>query len=268
MKSIKRVLLTGMVLISCIFFSRSFSVQAAGVTYTASVPKEASAGVQIAVNILVSDNPGLTTLGLRLEYDEKILSYQKEKWTDDLNGGDNSLALVSDVTYAGKKVLNISMIDGSAYHEDGTIVTLYFKVLKAYSDCPVTLQLRDATDEDENPISGSTREVLSTESADVDNSNQDKIPDDNGSELKEDVTENEDSSSESITNMNQNAGSKKVGREEYDKSFKTGGFVWTSVLFGIWIVFMGIAVGCIIWQHRLKKHGKREIQHISGFKKD
>lgn len=138
----------------------SFPIKSFATDYFVVFPKTAQQGTVIAVKISVADNPGLTTLGLRVFYNPEILDYKNAEWSDLLLNGRDCQVLVSDVEYLDGKAINIAMIDNTVYQEDGTMLTLYFEVLKDYSESPVTLEFRDSTDAKESKVYGEVNTVF------------------------------------------------------------------------------------------------------------
>lgn len=114
--------------------------------YSITIPRQADKGSIISGEIEIKDNPGLTSLGLRLVYDANILEYRNVKWKPLFSDDDNQIKLVSDVEYAGKRAVNISFIDRNVFCEEGTVITVYFNVVKSYNENPIELEFRDATD--------------------------------------------------------------------------------------------------------------------------
>lgn len=256
-----------LVLAGWIVIFRYMPVQAADVSYYAALPETAETGAEIKVQVSVAENPGLTTLGLRMQYDPDVLSYQKDQWIDALSSGNNRLRLVSDVGGPEGRMLNISMIDSSVYKGSGTFVTLYFKVKKAYTQYPLTLQFRNATDKEEHPITGNAAVTALTGLSDNSGGNREDAV---GSA---DTADNKNAGGGNSGQMKTpadsgNSAAESAGNSGYDKSFKTGIFVWTPVLYGMCTVPAGIAVICLAVVDRLRKHGRREIQDIIGFGKD
>ena len=89
-----------------------------------------------------------------------VLDYKNAEWSDLLLNGRDCQVLVSDVEYLDGKAINIAMIDNTVYQEDGTMLTLYFEVLKDYSESPVTLEFRDSTDAKESKVYGEVNTVF------------------------------------------------------------------------------------------------------------
>ena len=135
------------------------SVYAAG-TYTATFPDVAEAGDEIRVSVSVPAGQTLTTLGLNLDYDATILTYKKDEWHTNEN---DQLRLVSDVTSENGRTLHISFIDAGGYTPEGNLVTLVFDVKQGYSESPVQLSFRDATDAEEKSIQGDVATIVESE---------------------------------------------------------------------------------------------------------
>ena len=248
MKNIRRNVFIGILLAACVLFTLPVKVLAATTIYTVTVPESATAGTEVTVPISIANNPGLTTLGLRMIYDTNIMEYKDAQWADGLSTGSNQMTLISDVEYGNGKALNISMIDGAGYNSDGVLVTLRFEVKADYAECPLELVLRDATDANENPVAGEIRYDKTGAS----------IVTPNGSTVGSANNSAEDSKNESVGH-NENA---------YDESFKTGVFVWTPLLWGGCIASGSVITVCAIHNCKVKKNGRRELQDIIGSGQD
>lgn len=116
--------------------SLSASTDAAGVTD----------GQTIDVRVNLSNNPGLSTLGMSLDYDSSVLQYSGSTWNASFSGSDMTMASDDGGT------LNLSAVCDDAYTEDGTVVTVRFDAVGNSSTVPVTLGLRDMSDSDLNGI--------------------------------------------------------------------------------------------------------------------
>ena len=104
-------------------------------------------GQSIDVRIDLRNNPGLSTLGIYLDYDSSILQYSGSTWNSSFSGSDITMASDDGGT------LNISVVCDSVYTEDGTVITARFDAVGNSKTVPVTLGLRDMTDSDLNGIS-------------------------------------------------------------------------------------------------------------------
>ncbi len=117
--------------------SLSASTDAAGVTD----------GQTIDIRVNLSNNPGLSTLGMSLDYDSSVLQYSGSTWNSSFSGSDMTMASDDGGT------LNLSAVCDDAYTEDGTVVTVRFDAVGNSSTVPVTLGLRDMSDNELNEIS-------------------------------------------------------------------------------------------------------------------
>ena len=119
----------------------------------------ANAGNTVNVTISTTSGASISTLGLRLYYDNEKLTYQGSQWVEKLKNSNSTMTLVSDVPYSGSQVLNISMIADGGYQSGSTFVTLAFTVKEGYTENPFKLELREITDENLQNISPTTNIV-------------------------------------------------------------------------------------------------------------
>ena len=209
-------------------------VQAATeLTYEVSSPKEFVTGSEVEITISIKNNPGLTTTGLRLVYDNTVLKYKGENWTEELKSGGSSLVLVSDVDYGQKKALNISFVDTVGYAKEGKLITLRFEVLKDFSGSPTELVFRDAADKNEKSLFG---EILGNETT-LEQTPEVILPD-------------------------------KEESGAYDDTFKTGAVSVETILILVCLGMTIMGIICTIWIKRLKRDERREVQNIMGFRAD
>lgn len=118
---------------------------AAASTPTLSVSADAGSaatGQTVNVNVSLSNNPAVTTLGMALDYDSSVLQYAGSTWNSAF--GSSDMTLVSD---DGGSV-NLSAVCDNVYTSDGVVVTVQFEAVSDASQIPVSLQLRDMTDGD------------------------------------------------------------------------------------------------------------------------
>lgn len=104
-------------------------------------------GQMIDIRVELSNNPGLSTLGMSLDYDSSVLQYSGSTWNSSFSGSDMTMASDDGGT------LNLSAVCDDAYTENGTVVTVRFDAVGNSSTVPVTLELRDMSDSDLNAIS-------------------------------------------------------------------------------------------------------------------
>lgn len=104
-------------------------------------------GQTVDVRVDLSNNPGLSTLGMSLDYDSSILQYSGSTWNSSFSGSDMTMESDDGGT------LNISAVCDDAYTEDGTVITVRFDAIGNSKTVPVTLGLRDISDSDLNELS-------------------------------------------------------------------------------------------------------------------
>lgn len=236
----------------------------AAAVYTATVPESARAGDEIRILITPPTGTVLTTLGLSLEYDANVLSYVRDEWHTDAN---EQLKLVSDVANGGGRMLNISFIDGNGYTANGALVSLVFQVKQDYAENPVNLVFRDATDKNEQAISGQTETVFSdtadngqTDGSITENTQTDEAANETGgsTEKTTDATNNS-----GLQHHNENAngyspasatGNVTGGQNGYDRTYKTGSRIEPrELLIGTAILTSVLLLGAIGYGIVLKK---------------
>lgn len=133
------VLFISMIQTNTVFAAASLSASAD----TASVQE----GSYVNVSINLGSNPSISTLGMELSYDSSTLSYDSVSWDGSFSESDMKMA--SDT---GSEV-NLSVVCDSSYSADGKVVTVRFRGISDASSIPVTLSLREMSDEDMDEIS-------------------------------------------------------------------------------------------------------------------
>lgn len=131
-----------MVMAVCLIF-------AAQPVYAASAPQLSAsvdtAGVKkgetVKVKISLKNNPGISTLGLELDYDAEELEYRACDWNSGLGGNDMKMA--SDA----QGIVNLSFVCDECYQADGTVAIVSFRAKKDVSAVDVALGLREISDE-------------------------------------------------------------------------------------------------------------------------
>lgn len=96
----------------------------------------------VEVQVSLTENPSISTLGASLSYDSSVLKYDSSTWNSGFSGSDMQMA--SDT---GSEV-NLSVVCDDSYSSDGTVVTVRFQAVEDASSIPVTLSLRDMADAD------------------------------------------------------------------------------------------------------------------------
>ena len=153
----------GSLLVTGLFLAFAISMRAeAAVSFTASAPESINAGDKVDIVVSMSGNTGLSTTGLRLQYDPALLSYQSATWSQEINNIGSMLKLASDVAYEGGRAINISFVDSNGYSGNGELITLHFTALKSYNGSPVTLGFRDASSTSGEDVTATAQSVPST----------------------------------------------------------------------------------------------------------
>lgn len=148
---IKRKKFTAVLL--CLFFScimQIHTVSAAAEPVLSAYADTAAAvqGNSVNIQIRLNSNPGFSTLGMTLNYDNSLLQYQDSVWSNQFFGEDMTMA--SDTG----NMVNLSVVCEDACSTDGTIVTVCFEAIQDFSSVPASLSLRDMTDTNLASVSG------------------------------------------------------------------------------------------------------------------
>jgi hypothetical protein len=102
-------------------------------TVTVGTTNNAAAGDKVTVRLVGSNNPGITTFGVQLGYNEDYLSYDGTyTWSSAVTS--NGIQMVTSATENNSPVVNISAVFSNTYSNNETIVTLNFTVKRAYTD--------------------------------------------------------------------------------------------------------------------------------------
>lgn len=176
-------------------------------------------GDTVTIQLVLENNPNITTMGLEMQYDSEILTYKSDAWTSELTAGNNNMTLVSDVEDGASKKLNISMVAYDGYTSNGTVVTLTFDVRQEFESLPVTLTVRDITDINLADISPANVAIVIDDNAGI-------------SETVDHVETQSDTGNKENDVNNTNP-------PKYDNTFKTG-VIDTQYVFAI------IAIGCAL----------------------
>lgn len=128
-----------------------------GIVYAASPTLSASAdtgsvaaGEYVNINVVLGNNPSISTLGAALDYDSSVLKYDSSTWNSGFS--DSDMQMASDT---GSEV-NLSVVCDDSYDADGTVVTVRFQAVADSSSIPVTLSLRDMADADLSAVADCT----------------------------------------------------------------------------------------------------------------
>lgn len=226
-------------------------VWGADVNITYQTKETAKAGDKVNVEIDVSGNKPITTLGLRLTYDSDKLTYESESWSQGIKDV-NAMTLVSDVESNGGKVLNISMISDAGYQADGNLVTLTFTAKGDYATVPVELVLRDVTDKDMQDISASTSVTLKKQ--DDNNQNNNENNNQNSSETTGDTNQNTGTGSgdtTSTTHTGESGGTSNTANGP--TAYKTGIEIMDHKVLSLGGIFLAAGVFCILLKRKLSR---------------
>lgn len=238
-------------------------VWGADVNITYQTKETAKTGDKVNVEIDVSGNKPITTLGLRLTYDSDKLTYESDSWSKGVKDV-NAMTLVSDVKSNGGKVLNISLISDAGYQADGNMVTLSFTAKEDYASVPVELVLRDITDKDMQDISTSTSVTLkkqddnnrdSNENSDQNNSqNNNENNNQNNSETTGDTNQNTGTGSgdnTSTTHTGESGGTSNVANSP--TAYKTGIEIMDHKVLSLGGIFLAAGIFCILLKRKLSR---------------
>jgi hypothetical protein len=116
-------------------------------TITVGTANNAKAGDTVNVRLVGSNNPGISTFGVRLGYDEEYLTYTGTySWSNTILS--NGMQMVNATTVDSKPVVNISAVFSNTYTSNETMVTLSFTVKRDYTDMStyLTPAVREVTD--------------------------------------------------------------------------------------------------------------------------
>lgn len=127
--------------------STTTTTSGSSMTITVGTTNNAKAGDTVTVRLVGSNNPGISTLGLQLGYNDEYLSYSgAATWSDTIIS--NGIQMVSAATVDSKPVVNISAVFNSTYTSNENMVTLSFTVKRDYTDMStyLTPSVREVTD--------------------------------------------------------------------------------------------------------------------------
>lgn len=213
--------------------------------YAASTPSlSASADVAkvekgdyVNVSIKLQDNPSVSTLGTALDYDNSVLKYDSTSWSGNFSDSDMKMASDTD------SEVNLSVVCDKSYSADGTIVTVRFRAVSDASSIPVTLSLRDMTDEDLSDVSNCKV------------SSRVRVPKTTGtkSNTAQPKTKTASSSKVESSKPAQTASSSKVESSKPDQNYKTG----AGMGYDIWLI-IAVACGMLALILAVKMHEESE----------
>lgn len=244
--------------VSCVMITLLFACMiqihtanaAASPSLSASADTAAAAkGDYVTIHIDLSGNPSISTLGMTLNYDSNMLSYDSATWNSAFSESDMKLAsdLGSDV--------NLSVVCDSSYSEDGTVVTVRFRANSDLTSLPVTLSLRDMADADLNAVTdcivSSQVRVQETE----DNKNQGTDNQDNTADAKLPQTAAVAGSGVQQTPAQNTQSDQTSGNQsaQPDQNYKTGaGFGNDGIL------IIAAACGILALLLAVRKHGEEK----------
>lgn len=237
---------------------------------------DVAAGDYVNINISLSDNPSVSTLGMALNYDRSVLNYDSTLWNGSFSKSDMQMA--SDT---GSKV-NLSVVCDSSYSTDGTVVTVRFKAVSDSSSIPVTLSLRDMADADlaavtDCKVSSQVRVPETTgsrdDNADVKDDAEDTKTQKTGNTVNKNDTENTKENSGSLEQQAGNtastgngdgvqhasvqnvqpAQSSASGSAQLDQNYKTGAGLGSDIF-----LIIAAACGILALMLAVRKHGEEK----------
>ena len=200
-------------------------------------------GQTIDIKVNLSNNPAISTLGVALNYDSSILQYDSSVWNSAFTGSD--MTLVSD---DGGSV-NISAVWDDAYTADGAVITVRFEAISDSSTIPVSLALRDMTDNDLAEVTNCrvTSELIMPDAGNKEETPESEANTDSNTADKQVSSANTVSSSQTPA---QNTTSKSSGGT--DENYKTGAGLGNDIYLLI-AAFCGILALAIICRNE-KNH--------------
>lgn len=280
MKKWKKIL-GSMMLVFGLCFSGAVNVSAAEVEMVLNTTASGKAGDTVYAQVVLNRNPGISTMGVRMTYDEEFLTYEGETWHSEIATNSRNMSLVSDIEEGDDKILNISTILDSGYSISGEpIVTIKFTAKQAFASMPVQLEARDVTDLEYAAVTvvGISNGIISSGSNDVPDDTQNpsddqpkdtqdsqtpstsEAPDSsegnnsennnsegNNSENNNNSSNNNSNNNNSNNNSSNNNSSNnnQSNNSNLDDTFKTGAVDARIVLGIIAVVLVGIAFVCI-----------------------
>jgi hypothetical protein len=123
------------------------TTSSSSMTITVGTTNSAKAGDTVTVRLVGSNNPGLSTLGVQLGYDDEYLTYSgAATWSDTI--ANSGIQMVTATTVDSKPVVNISAVFEKTYTSNENMVTLSFTVKRDYTDMStyLTPSVREVTD--------------------------------------------------------------------------------------------------------------------------
>lgn len=248
MKKLKKVLGSMLLLCGICLFS-TVSVSAAEVEMQMKTTASAQAGDTVYAQVILNGNPGISTMGIRMTYDDSVLTYEGETWHSDISGNSRNMSLVSDIEENGENILNISTILDSTYTVSGeAIVTVKFTAKQSFTSMPVTLESRDVTDGNyANVTVKIVKGTISSGSSDDQSTSSETDTNDSQTQTgaNDSQTGNGSGSGSGNNSGTGNSGSTNSGNSNLDKTFKTGAVDIRIVLGIIAVVLVGGAAICI-----------------------
>jgi hypothetical protein len=122
-------------------------------TVTVGTTNNAKAGDTVTVRLVGSNNPGISTFGVQLGYNQDYLTYTGAyTWSNTITS--NGIEMVNASTEDSNPVVNISAVFSNTYSSNETIITLNFTVKRDYTDMSTYLSpaVREVTDSGMNNV--------------------------------------------------------------------------------------------------------------------
>lgn len=225
MKKMKKFL-TGTVLFWMICLCGKVSVQAEDVDVLVKMVEPASAGEEVTVSLVMTKNPGVSTIPLRVTYDAAVLSYQGETWNPALTDG-NGQNMASDVNSG----INVSVIRTVLYTDTlNPLVTLRFTALADFEEMPISVTMLNG-DKITGDLSGTNPELSTRivydrtakeeeDPKDTESTEESETPQDTEQQNSQDTTEQENNTSKNNGDLNENGDTSGAPMQLQDDSSK------------------------------------------------
>lgn len=232
-----------MVMVVCLVF-------AAQPVYAVSAPQlSASAdaasvkkGETVKVKISLKNNPGISTLGMALNYDADELEYRACDWNSGLGGSDMKMA--SDAQGG----VNLSLVCDESYRADGTVATVSFQAKKDVSAVDMTLGLREISDENLSAVENcKVTKAVQVPAAAKTSKKQDKETKPQQTAATEEKTVSKTAGTTAKT-VKTTANTTSTANEKLDENYRTGVLAGEDVL--VVIASVCVLAAFIIWNEQ------------------
>lgn len=202
-----RKLLGTMLLVCVMSFCSTVSVHAATAQMVVNTTASANAGDTVYAQIVLNNNPGICTIGIAMNYDDEVLTYEGAQWNTEITSGSGSMPLISNLE--DENLLNISSIMSTPYDVSGeALVTIKFTAKQSFSSMPIEVEVRDVSDAEEEDV-----EITLSKGTLANNSGNDSNGDDNSSDNGSNDSENQGGSNSSENDNSGNNGDNNSGAD-------------------------------------------------------